>query len=336
MRQIMAKEYLTLSAQERLEFILEAARALNREAAVLEKDIWVCWALEALFSLELPMVFKGGTSLSKVYRVINRFSEDLDITIDHAASGDVLTDPIAASVSNSKRREFSERMKHYTQQTVRDQIMPHLQHHADQVGHVTVSLAGEGDEIQIHYQQVVQSRYILPYLKLEFGSRNAIEPSAVHLIQPDVLAWDSASQLKFPCANVPVLLAERTFWEKVTLIHAELTRKNPKITFERYSRHWYDLAQLAGHEVGSRALKRLDLRDHVIRTKTALFGISGVNYDQVATGQCQLVPTDHLQAALEHDYTAMNKAGMFEGAAPTWSKILLTLQELEHNINKLG
>ena len=282
------------------------------------------------------MVFKGGTSLSKVYHVINRFSEDLDITIDHAASGDVLTDPIAASVSNTKRREFGERMKLYTQKQVRDRILPHLQGQAERVGQVTVSLAGEGDEIHIHYQQVMQSGYILPYIKLEFGSRNAIEPSAVHLIEPDVLAWNSASQLEFPRVNVPVLLAERTFWEKVTLIHAELTRKNPKVTFDRYSRHWYDLAQLAGHELGSRALKRLDLRDHVIRTKTALFGVSGVNYDQVATGQCQLVPKDHLQAALEQDYTAMNKAGMFEGAAPTWSNILSTLQELERNINRLG
>lgn len=149
-------------------------------------------------------------------------------------------------------------------------------------------------------------------------------------------AWDSASLLEFPCANVPVLLAERTFWEKVTLIHAELTRKNPKAIFERYSRHWYDLAQLAGHELGSRALKRLDLRDHVIRTKTALFGISGVNYDQVATGQCQLVPKDNLQHALDQDYTAMNRAAMFEGTAPTWDEILLLLQGLESNINRVG
>jgi predicted nucleotidyltransferase component of viral defense system len=77
----MSKAYLALSAQERLEFILEAGRALDREAAVLEKDIWVCWTLEVLFSLELPMVFKGGTSLSKVYHVINRFSEDLGVTV---------------------------------------------------------------------------------------------------------------------------------------------------------------------------------------------------------------------------------------------------------------
>ena len=282
------------------------------------------------------MVFKGGTSLSKVYHVINRFSEDLDITIDHAASGDVLTDPIAASVSNTKRREFGERMKLYTQKQVRDRILPHLQGQAERVGQVTVSLAGEGDEIHIHYQQVMQSGYILPYIKLELGSRNAIEPSAVHLIEPDVLAWNSASQLEFPRVNVPVLLAERTFWEKVTLIHAELTRKNPKVTFDRYSRHWYDLAQLAGHELGSRALKRLDLRDHVIRTKTALFGVSGVNYDQVATGQCQLVPKDHLQAALEQDYTAMNKAGMFESDPPIWGEILTVLQELERSINGLS
>ncbi len=329
----MPRAYLSLNAQERLEFILEAGEALKSEPSVLEKDIWVCWALKALFSLELPMVFKGGTSLSKVYRAINRFSEDLDITIDHASSGDVLTDPIAANVSNTKRREFSDRMKLYTQQQVQDLIVPHLQRQADDLEQVTVKVTGEGDEIQIKYLQVIENGYILPHLKLEFGSRSSIEPSALYFIQPDVMAWEVAKQLEFPSITLPVLLAERTFWEKVTLIHAELTRKNPKIILDRYSRHWYDLSQLANHAVGSRALQRLEIRDHVIRTKTALFGISGVNYDQVALGQCQLIPKHDLNLALEQDYTAMLKAGMFEGAAPPWNDILLRLKNLERSIN---
>lgn len=116
-------------------------------------------------------------------------------------------------------------------------------------------------------------------------------------------------------------------------IHAEITRKNPKLNMERYSRHWYDLAQLTRYDAGARALKRVDLRDHVIRTKTALFGVAGVNYDLVAQGACQLVPSEALHQALEQDYLSMVEAGMFDGTPPTWAALLEVLQQLEGQIN---
>ena len=126
----MSEQFINLSFEKRRDFIIEATRALNRNEAVLEKDIWVCWALEVLFKLELPMVFKGGTSLSKVYGAIRRFSEDLDITIDHKASADPIHDPLSVNVSNNKRREFSERMQQYTLSQVLEVIKPHFEHHA--------------------------------------------------------------------------------------------------------------------------------------------------------------------------------------------------------------
>jgi Nucleotidyl transferase AbiEii toxin, Type IV TA system len=329
----MNKRFVELPREARLEFIIEAGRALKAEAAVLEKDIWVCWALEVLFKLELPMVFKGGTSLSKVYRAIARFSEDLDITIDHVASGDSIEDPLAVTVSNTKRREFSERMKTFMNAQVLNVIKPHFEAHLQGLPHLKLSLVESGDQLLLEYENVITNSYILPQIKLEFGARNAVEPSAVHVIEPDVMAWEVSKQLEFPSAKVPVLLAERTYWEKVTLIHAEITRKNPKLNMERYSRHWYDLAQLAQHDSGARALKRVDLRDHVIRTKTALFGVAGVNYDLVANGNCQLIPSDALHDALEQDYLSMVEAGMFDGIPPTWAALLEVLRELEGQIN---
>ena len=182
-------------------------------------------------------------------------------------------------------------------------------------------------------------------LKFEFGSRNAIEPSEVKLVQPEVLGWAQAKQLRFPSAHVPVLLAERTFWEKVTLIHAEITRRNPKANVERYSRHWYDLAKLsfsapqqhlAGlgrlSPIGARALTRTDLRDHVIATKTALFGVAGVNYAEVASGACRLVPDGSLAEGLAWDYAAMLEASMFDETPPSWSELMAALTMLEQQI----
>jgi Nucleotidyl transferase AbiEii toxin, Type IV TA system len=202
---------------------------------------------------------------------------------------------------------------------------------------------------------------VLPRIKLEFGSRNAIEPSETVRIEPDVLAWEPAQVVTFPSALVPVLLAERTYWEKVTLIHAENTRRNAKANTERYSRHWYDLAMLsflapqqhlaglgrflapqqhlAGlgrlSPIGVRALARTDLRDHVIATKTALFGVAGVNYAEVAAGACRLVPDGALNDGLERDYASMLEAGMFDSTPPAWAELMGALANLEIQINSL-
>jgi hypothetical protein len=329
-------EFLHLSQSELRELLEGAAIALGKPAAILEKDVWVCWALGALFSLETPkMVFKGGTSLSKVYGVIKRFSEDLDITIDHLASGDDITDPLAVGVSNTKRRDFSERMKSFTVQTVREIILPHLEHAALQLPVTSVRVSESGEEIFIDFESIFSEVYVLPRIKLEFGSRNAIEPSEVVRIEPDVLAWEPAQVVTFPSALVPVLLAERTYWEKVTLIHAENTRRNAKANTERYSRHWYNLAMLSLSPIGVRALDRTDLRDHVIATKTALFGVAGVNYAEVAAGACRLMPDGALNDGLERDYASMLEAGMFDSTPPAWAELMGALANLEIQINSL-
>jgi hypothetical protein len=342
-------EFLRLSLAERRELLEGAAIALGRPAAILEKDVWVCWALGVLFSPETPkMVFKGGTSLSKVYGVIKRFSEDLDITIDHLASGDDITDPLAVDMSNTKRQEFSERMKSFTVQTVREIILPHLERAALQLPITSVRVSDSGEEIFINFESIFGEVYVLPRIKLEFGSRNAIEPSETVRIEPDVLDWKPAQVVTFPSALVPVLVAERTYWEKVTLIHAENTRRNAKANTERYSRHWYDLAMLsflapqqhlAGlgrlSPIGARALARTDLRDHVIATKTALFGVAGVHYTEVAAGACKLVPDGALNDGLERDYASMLEAGMFDSTPPAWAELMRTLANLEIQINSL-
>jgi hypothetical protein len=85
------------------------------------------------------------------------------------------------------------------------------------------------------------------------------------------------------------------------LIHAENTRKNAKANTDRYSRHWYDLAMLAQHEIGTRALQRTDLLEYVVHVKSLLFAVSGVNYQEVETGACKLMPRDALHDGLERD-----------------------------------
>jgi hypothetical protein len=329
-------EFLQLPSDQRSAFLNDASKALGRAVPILEKDIWVCWALEALFKLEHPrMVFKGGTSLSKVFKSIERFSEDIDVTIDHRASHDPINDPLEQGISKTKLREFSERMKVFTAQQVMEVIKPHLEDQARGVPIKSLKTNADQNEILIEYHSAdrEQPGYVLPTIKLEFGARNAIEPSAYHQVEPDVVAWQAAQVLGFPKASIPVLAAERTFWEKITLIHAENTRRNAKLSIERYSRHWYDLARLAVNQIGTRGLQDTVLRDDVIHTKTVLFGLAGVDYSQVQQGKCQLVPVDDFKTQLERDYVQMVNARMFDGEAPSFQSILEVLGDLELKIN---
>ena len=328
----MSERFLELSLERRRSFLDEAGIALKRSPMILEKDIWVCWALEVLFSLEQPaMVFKGGTSLSKVYKAIKRFSEDLDITFDHRSSGDALLDPIGAS--GNQRQKFAERMKQYTAETVTTIIKPHFEQAASGVDVTEIEIAGdEQEQLLVSFESIFPNNYVLPRIKLEFGAKNAIDPHEQHIIEPDVLNWQPASRLEFPRATVSVLSAERTFWEKATLAHAEVTRRNHNENVERYSRHWYDLAQLVDCGIADRALEDIQIRDSVIETKSALFGVAGVDYSLVARGECCLID-EALSAELARDYAEMREASMFDGEPPIWSEIANKIKTLETRIN---
>ncbi len=340
----MLEHFFDLSLERRRSFLDEASSALERNPVLLEKDIWVCWALQTLFALPSPdhlaptMVFKGGTSLSKVYRAIQRFSEDIDITLDHRSSGDPLHDPVTAS--GNQRSRFAERMKQYTANHVAQVIKPHFERSISSIPVTHLEIAGaELEQLIISYSSPYSSspygsNYVLPRIKLEFVSKNATEPHEIHLVQPDILAWQPAKQLEFPHALVAVLSAERTFWEKATLIHAEVTRRNRKLSVQRYSRHWYDLAQLLVCGIAEKALVNHVVRDSVIQTKTALFAVAGVDYQEVSSGRCRLV-AHALDAQLERDFEAMIDAGMFEGKSPKWSEVVEHLGQLERQINTL-
>ena len=120
-------EFPHLTTSERKDILQTAAAQLGQQSAVLEKDVWVSWALQSLFTLPNahPMAFKGGTSLSKVYKVINRFSEDVDVTIDYRAFEEDF-DPFAESVSNTAIRKYSDRLKEHVNQYANNIVVPHI------------------------------------------------------------------------------------------------------------------------------------------------------------------------------------------------------------------
>lgn len=175
----MAESYLSLSPNEQRHILQGAAPTLGRQATVLEKDIWVCWTLQALFSMPnaYPMAFKGGTSLSKVYGVIDRFSEDVDITLDYRAFNDDF-DPFTAG-SNNQIRKFSERLRGHVKSYANDVMAPFLRDQLaelDLEDRVGVEIDETGEKLWVTYPSVTEEvdEYLKSAVLIELGGRNEV------------------------------------------------------------------------------------------------------------------------------------------------------------------
>ncbi len=333
----MAEPFLSLDTGERADILRTAAARSRSSAVVLEKDIWVCWALDALFSMPdpHPMAFKGGTSLSKVYGVIDRFSEDVDITLDYRAFDDGFN-PFADGASRTATRRFSERLRDRVASHVRDAVAPALNDAARRLapdGRYDIHLGEDGETLRFAYPSAVDApdSYVASEVLLEFGGRNVIDPNERHAIVPDMAALTDG--LDYPAATVTVLSPARTFWEKATLIHVACHRRQLANKPDRLSRHWFDLMCLAAHDIGRTAIADRNLLVDVVRHKKVFFHAGNANYDRCLDGRLRLVPDDHQLPALQSDYDAMRAARIVGDGALDFDHLMGEIHNIQTQIN---
>jgi Nucleotidyl transferase AbiEii toxin, Type IV TA system len=334
-KRVVSDIFLELPPKDQIDILNIYAQSTGRDAVVLEKDVWVCWVLQNLFAMpdRLPMAFKGGTALSKVYNIIERFSEDCDITIDYRG----FSKEINEDISKSALKKLSEELKQYVATYSKTVVKPYFEKVLAQpfpAGSTSVEVSDDGEKLWIHYPSVLDEpgqRYMAPNILIEFGGRNITEPNEQHIVRPYLA--DTLSNVKFPEANVIVLSLARAFWEKATLIHVECNRKEPRVTANRLSRHWYDMACLAVHEKGKEAQLDRNLLADVIKYKKLFYNSSYANYDACLKSALRLVPEDILLDVLEQDFEQMLDSGMFYGKQTTFSKIIETIKLLEQSIN---
>lgn len=336
---MLKEQFLQLDAQDQSQIYRALAPQLARSPIVLEKDVWVCWVLQCLFTMpdRLPMAFKGGTSLSKVFGVIARFSEDVDITLDYRGL-DGSFDPFGEGVSKTKLKKFSESLKCFVRDYAYDVVKPYIQNsliaefgsHAESF---RLEISENGEQVRLHYPTVLEASgdYLGNSVLIEFGGRNITEPNAEHNVEPDIAQY--LTDLTFPCSTVRVLSPARTFWEKATLMHVECQRNELRTGAERLSRHWYDLAMLANRDHGQTAIQDRALLEDVVKYKKAFYNAGYANYDACLIGQLRLIPKDEMLVALRDDFHRMISAGMFIDAPPTFEAIVDSLRELETIIN---
>ncbi len=329
--------FLGLDRQTQQEIYLSVSEKTGLTGPILEKDVWMCWTLNVLFRMPgaLPMAFKGGTSLSKVFNAISRFSEDIDVTIAYEALDDSI-DPFDTSMSRNARDRYSAKLTSEVARHVGDVVAPHFR------STLAEEFAFDFERIErddanpenlfIHYPSAFDEAgdYLASRVKVEFGGRNAIVPNETHVVA--AYAAEHTQGLIFPRAKVQVLAAERTFWEKATLIHVACGRPLREDS-SRQSRHWYDLDRLAQSDIGKRALANRDLLVDVVKVKKVFFNSSTANYDACLAGGLALIPTGDSLTELKRDYFEMRAANMILGEAPDFDDIIDRLGRLANSIN---
>ena len=339
MTDIRRESYFDLFVSDQADLLQNLAPIMGRRAEILEKDIWLCLVLHILFQLPCrkPMAFKGGTSLSKVYKAIDRFSEDIDVTVDYRSL--VANAPELESItSNSQRSKLSDALRAALTTHVIDELVPALRAALAftlPTQSTSIEVSDDAEKLWVFYHSAVENTdtYVRPSILIEFGGRNSTLPQSTLAITPDIA--EHVPDLSFPVAQVSVLSAARTFWEKATLIHVECHRPSLRPSADRLSRHWYDLARLAEHEVGQQALVDTELLRDVLRIKETFYRSSFSNYDRCSSGGFRLIPDPPLLAALRQDYMAMLSAQMFYGETMQFDEIQERIQALESTLNTL-
>lgn len=331
------------SARERAELFqaVEGRHTPRIAAQLIEKDFWVCWTLHRLFDVlkfRPQLIFKGGTSLSKVYSAIERFSEDVDLSLSRRdlCFADA-HDPEQPGISNKEARRRLRALTEKCRETVRERLLPGLR-----LDFAAILGAGgwalnldEQDPQTIIFEYPASAlsgavKYIRPAIRLEMGARSDDWPAVNAEIGP-YAAEDFPKIFTAPKCKVRTLAAERTFWEKATLLHAEYHRPADKPAAQRLSRHYYDIYRLHGQNIGRRALEQRDLLERVIQHKRLFFSQAWAHYETAKPGAFHLLPARDRRDSLKKDYAAMQD--MIFGEAPKWDDIINDLARLESLLN---
>ena len=308
--------YQDLSVDDRRDALEVAERTSSHKAHLLEKDVWVVATLRALFDAPFAghLIFKGGTSLSKAWCAIRRFSEDIDITYDiRAFAPDLVSGAGDEALPPTRRQErrWTRAIRARLAEWVRDQACPIVEAGLARAGHAA-HVRADAERLHIGYEALFEeSGFVRPEVMVEFGARSTGEPHRVLPVVCDAAA--SLPVLAFPEARPTVMLAERTFWEKATAIHVFCRQERRR--GQRLSRHWHDLARIDEAGIAASALSDRALALSVAQHKAMFFAENDahgnrIDYEAAVSGGLQLVPVGAAQAALSNDYTKMLADGM--------------------------
>lgn len=333
--------FIDLSIARRRAVCEEAQARMRLRADSVEKDFWVCWTLRELFNLPdigPRLTFKGGTSLSKAWKLIERFSEDIDVVIDRDYLGYGGDASPELATSRKKRRQILDALRESCQAHIKQSLAPALRARiAQALGADGWQLESDpsdadGQTLLFRYPAAFDGGgYVAPVVKIELGARSDIDPAEVPQIEPYLAQAfpDLLGDSRFP---VRTLAARRTFWEKAMLLHEETYRPAEKRRGRFMSRHYYDLWCMIRQGVADQAHAEQGLFERIAAHREVFFRYNWLDYATLRPGTLRIVPLPEQRAAWEQDYTAMRES-MFFGEAPAFDEILKMVGEFEQKIN---
>ncbi len=268
-------EYKKLSKNKLKDIIDTTSQEVEISEVVLEKDYWVCFVLNHLFSKckwKDAFTFKGGTSLSKCFNLIQRFSEDIDLILDWRVVGYSIDEPWQER-SNTKQDKFNKESNHKTEEFLRNEFVPQIER--DFRGMISDHFRIRIDEsdpqtVMFEYPKIYESSYITQTVRFEIGTLANWTPSEIVKIVPEI-------QKIYPMLfdgdfiEVRTVLPERTFWEKATILHQEANRPLELAMPKRYARHYYDLVCIANSPYKEKAFGKSELLEKVVQFKQKFY-----------------------------------------------------------------
>ncbi|MBB1532882.1 MAG: nucleotidyl transferase AbiEii/AbiGii toxin family protein [Mogibacterium sp.] len=330
-------EYKKISQNDLEEVIKIASLRIGVNEVILEKDYWVCFVLNYLFSKckwKDAFTFKGGTSLSKCFGLIQRFSEDIDLILDWRVIGYRFDEPWLER-TNTKQGKFNKESNQKTEEFLKNEFVSQLDSDfkdmLNEEFHISID-ESEPSTVLFEYPKVFKSSYVTQAVRLEIGTLASWTPSKVVHVVPDI-------QKIYPMLfdgdfiEVRSVLPERTFWEKATILHHEANRPKELAIPKRYARHYYDLVCIANSPYKDRALKNSELLEDVVQFKQKFYPRKWAKYEEATTETIRLVPEDYRLKEIKEDYKNMTE--MFFGEYPSFENLINSVLELEKEIHKI-
>lgn len=332
------------SAEERQPFFQLAADKHALSEQIIEKDFWVCWTLKVLFSLpeiNNHLIFKGGTSLSKVYKLIERFSEDIDISINKAFFGFINDKDPEKAQSNKKQKELLKCLSNECRIFVQNDFIQMLEGAFSKIlgapgnqWKIEIDQSDpDGQSLLFHYPALNlknSKTYIRQVVKIEMGARGEHWPASNHHITP-MLEEVLPNTINASSIPIVALDAERTFWEKATILHMFSHYPEDKLIPERQSRHFFDFYKMLHSEARQSSVNDLKLLARVVEHKSIYFKSAWANYKSARQGTLKIIPNERVLRAMELDYYKMSE--MFYGTKISWDEIVRHLNEFEITFN---
>lgn len=330
------KSWLSLSIEQQKSLVAQISKLTGLPFVAIEKDWWVCKCLKALISSSIKdhLVFKGGTSLSKSWTVIERFSEDIDISIDRKFFG------FEGELSKSQIRSLRRKSYQYISTSLLNELNDIFNKMGfSQLIKLNSKVVIESDKdphiLELYYQSIYDTNeYLHQKVIIEIGSRSLKEPFENRIISSEISKKLNIFKLHEDSILVPSVHPVRTFWEKVFLLHEEFSLPVNKIRVERLSRHLYDLDKLSKTQFFEMALSQSELFKHIANHRSMFYRISGVDYQKHIPSFITILPPLSIISEYEKDYKLMQEF-MIYGQSLSFPQLIQSIKEIQNRINHM-